>query len=163
MLIPYIYIYYSVLSVCAPYYILSNTFFWQIHDLIKVDTGTKDCRLVQPWKPVRVRGQRKESKDPSPIPLCDTPPSPVRPQRLSVSVNTSNTQYLHKTQRTHNCLPLSSFLLEKEIWIPPKGQSVLKFPWLSRALLFDFSQLKSLLLGENCVVGSTLWNKVQSS
>lgn len=143
MLIPYIYIYYSVLSVCAPYYILSNTFFWQIHDLIKVDTGTKDCRLVQPWKPVRVRGQRKESKDPSPIPLCDTPPSPVRPQRLSVSVNTSNTKYLHIVSS------------EIEIWILPKGQSPLKFPWLSHALLFDFSPLKSVLLGANCVFGST--------
>lgn len=93
--------------------------------------------LQLPWKPIMVRGQKRGSKDPSPILLCDMFPSPARPKGL-VSVLTLQTLNIFTKHKGHNCLPSTSFLPGTEIWILPKGHCQLKFQWLSNALLFDF-------------------------
>lgn len=93
--------------------------------------------LQQPWKPIMVRGQKRGSKDPSPILLCDMFPSPARPKGL-VSVLTLQTLNIFTKHKGHNCLPSTSFLPGTEIWILSKGHCQLKFQWLSNALLFDF-------------------------
>lgn len=105
--------------------------------MIKADTAPKEQRLQQPWKPITVRGQKRGSKDPSPILLCDMFPSPARPKGL-VSVLTLQTLNIFTKHKGHNCLPPTSFLPGREIWILPKGHCQLKFQWLSKALLFDF-------------------------
>ena len=95
---------------------------------------------LQPWKPAGVRGHQRGCKDPSLIPLCDPLPFACTPQRLSVGVNTSNTQYLHKnTKDTTTAAIRCPFLAGTKIWIHPKGHCQLKFQWLSNSLLFDFS------------------------
>ncbi len=119
-------------------YSLSNTPISALcDDMIKADTAPKEPGLQQPWKPIMVRGQKRGSKDPSPILLCDMFPSPARPKGL-VSVLTLQTLNIFTKHKGRNCLPSTSFLPGTEIWILPKGHCQLKFQWLSKALLFDF-------------------------
>lgn len=88
-------------------------------DLIKADTGPKEPGLQQPLKPIMVRGQKRGSKDPSPILLCDMFPSPARPKGR-VSGLTLQTLNIFTKHKGHNCLPSTSFLPGTEIWILPQ-------------------------------------------
>lgn len=101
------------------YYKSSNT--TNTDDVIKADTTPKELGPLQPLKPILVRGQRRRSKDPSPILLCDMFPSLPRPKGAASGL-TLQTLNIFTKYKGHKCLPSKSFLPGTPICIFPKGR-----------------------------------------
>lgn len=119
---------------------------------IKADIASEEWESLPARKPSGIKGHRRGSKDASPIPLWHAAMAHT-PQRLSVSVNTSNTRYLYSTQRTLLPAIIAVSSRKKRYGSLLKGHRQLKMSWLSNGfwgLTFCFSLVKAILCHANC-------------
>lgn len=119
--------------------------------MIKADTAPKEPGLAATLKTNNGQRSEKGKQRSKSHPIVWHVSFACSPQRLSVSVNTSNTQYLHKTQRTQ-LLAIHIISSRNRDMDPSQRSLPAEVPMIKqRFVVWLFSPKQNLLLGANWV------------